>query len=150
MNMNKNPKVLVFSTDNNKYIFDNVSGNVFPYSNEIMFIINNFFRLSKDDIIEELANKFGVEKRKCSNLYLYIENLINNGCFYNEMVVTEVDCREESLKTPMSQLILVLTEQCNLRCKYCIYSEHYPNVMGYSNKSMNYETAKLAIDQYMQ
>ncbi|MCX7922021.1 MAG: radical SAM protein [Clostridia bacterium] len=150
MNMNKKPKVLVFSTDNNKYIFDNVSGNVFHYSDEIMFIINNFFRLLKDDIIEELVNKFGLEKRKCSNLYLYIENLINNGCFYNEMAVTEVDCREESLKTPMSQLILVLTEQCNLRCKYCIYSEHYPNVIGYSNKSMDFETAKRAIDQYMQ
>jgi uncharacterized protein len=150
MDINQKPKVLVFATNNNKYIFDNISGNAIPFSEGIMFIINNFFKLSKQEIIEELVNKFILEKSECVSSYLYIENLIHNGCFYSEVPSAQVDCRVESLKTPMSQLILVLTEQCNIRCKYCIYSEHYPDVMEYSNKSMDFETAKLAIDQYMQ
>ncbi|WP_294359426.1 radical SAM protein [uncultured Clostridium sp.] len=48
------------------------------------------------------------------------------------------------------QLILEVTSGCNLRCKYCIYSEHYPTYKGYEDKFMDFETSKKAIDLYMQ
>lgn len=149
MNININPKILLFSTEKNKYIFDNVSGNIIPHTEEIFFTINNFLKLSKSQLIHELKEKFNINDIESENVYLYINNLVHNGCFFCNSTHRDIDCKEESFKTPISQLILVLTEQCNIRCKYCIYSEHYPNIMEYSNESMDFETAKLAIDQYM-
>ena len=38
-----------------------------------------------------------------------------------------------------------VTQNCNLRCKYCVYSGSYSNRV-HSNKRMSFETAKSAID----
>ena len=45
-------------------------------------------------------------------------------------------------------MILVVTEQCNLRCKYCVYSEHYPFNRGYENVTMDQATAFAALDLF--
>lgn len=55
----------------------------------------------------------------------------------------------EKLQNEMSQLVLELTWQCNLRCEYCIYSEHYRETRGYGNQRMTFETAKRAIDMFL-
>lgn len=44
------------------------------------------------------------------------------------------------------QLILQVTQQCNLRCKYCAYSGVYEGNRTHANKKMSFETAKKAID----
>ena len=51
-----------------------------------------------------------------------------------------------SVKGNCHQIVLELTEGCNLRCEYCVYNEHHPNFRGYSNKKMTFETAKKGID----
>lgn len=45
-------------------------------------------------------------------------------------------------------LVLIVTEACNLRCKYCVYSENYEDFRGHSSKNMSFDTAKKAIDEY--
>ena len=47
----------------------------------------------------------------------------------------------------MGSLTLQVTQKCNLRCKYCIYSENL-NVQqrSHSNNVMSFETAKKALD----
>lgn len=52
----------------------------------------------------------------------------------------------ESMKIPLKNLILHVTESCNLRCRYCYYSdESSPQQMGGGGK-MPLDTAKAAID----
>ncbi len=48
-------------------------------------------------------------------------------------------------KTKMGQLILQVTQNCNLRCEYCVYSGNY-ETRGHTNKKMGFQTAKKAID----
>ncbi|SFQ25623.1 uncharacterized protein SAMN02910358_01290 [Lachnospiraceae bacterium XBB1006] len=43
----------------------------------------------------------------------------------------------------VSYLLLQVTQQCNLCCPYCFYSEEYPNTRSATNKKMNIETAKI-------
>ena len=45
-------------------------------------------------------------------------------------------------------LILSITESCNMRCKYCTYSEHYQNNKSYSSAMMDFDTAKMAVDYF--
>ena len=47
------------------------------------------------------------------------------------------------------QIVLELTESCNLRCKYCIYNEHHPNHRAFSPKKMNFVIAKRSIDNIL-
>lgn len=42
-------------------------------------------------------------------------------------------------------LVLQVTQKCNLRCSYCVYSGDYKN-RNHSQKEMSWETAKEAVD----
>lgn len=46
------------------------------------------------------------------------------------------------------QMILNVTDDCNMRCKYCIFSENYPMHRDYSDSYMNFDIAKQAVDYY--
>lgn len=48
----------------------------------------------------------------------------------------------------MENLILQVTQQCNLRCNYCAYSGNYYN-RTHTSERMSFETAKSAIDFYL-
>lgn len=51
----------------------------------------------------------------------------------------------------LDRIVLQVTQRCNLRCSYCIYSEDSNfGTRSHSNKSMDIETAKKAIDFFFQ
>lgn len=54
---------------------------------------------------------------------------------------------EDYMKNNVHQLILQVTQNCNLRCKYCVYSGSYVNRV-HTKKRMSIETAKKAVDFY--
>ena len=54
---------------------------------------------------------------------------------------------KDILDHKLQKLTLQVTQQCNFRCEYCIYSGHYEN-RTHSNKNMDWDTAKKAIDFY--
>ena len=65
--------------------------------------------------------------------------------------VTRIEHSSTSLldsyvNTRVRQLILQVTQQCNLRCEYCTYSGIYENRRTHSGQSMSVNTAERAID----
>ncbi len=48
----------------------------------------------------------------------------------------------------LRQLVLLVTNKCNLRCKYCIYSDHYPKTFTKS-QTMPVKVAVKATDIYL-
>ena len=56
---------------------------------------------------------------------------------------------EPSLKTKLRQIVLQVTQNCNLRCSYCAYSGSYFN-RTHTNKRMSLETAIRAVDFFME
>lgn len=52
------------------------------------------------------------------------------------------------LQNSLSQLILQVTQRCNLNCHYCAYSGGYAN-RTHSQKDMPFETAKAAMDYFI-
>jgi uncharacterized protein len=56
--------------------------------------------------------------------------------------------KELILRSGLQELVLEITQKCNLRCTYCVYSESYPGVRGYNPKDMSEDTALKAIDLY--
>ncbi len=62
-----------------------------------------------------------------------------------EILHPEDDLLENSLYNKLKMLTLQVTQQCNLRCEYCVYSGGYLN-RGHTNARMSFETAKKGID----
>ena len=55
-----------------------------------------------------------------------------------------------NMKNTRQQLILSVTEDCNLRCTYCIYHDDRYNDKDWScNTHMSFDTAKKAIDNFL-
>ena len=50
--------------------------------------------------------------------------------------------------THFRQLILNLTEDCNLMCKYCVYSDNYSHTRPPAKKYMDFETGRKALDYF--
>lgn len=55
------------------------------------------------------------------------------------------DTVRRKIKT-LSQLIFEVTQNCNLRCKYCVYNGHYSQQRRLSPRNMDIETARRGMD----
>lgn len=53
---------------------------------------------------------------------------------------------EKSLDSEIQQLMLGITDACNLRCDYCVYSGSFDNRRSHGNKHVGWSVAKKAID----
>jgi uncharacterized protein len=66
-----------------------------------------------------------------------------------KLAIDSLDMNEKILKKKvagLTMLTLEVTQQCNLRCKYCVYNDNYENNRPFSSKAMTWETAKKGID----
>ncbi len=57
--------------------------------------------------------------------------------------------RETILQHCLSECILEMTTNCNMRCKYCIFGENYSELRTRGFEEMSFETAQKAIDYYL-
>ncbi len=55
------------------------------------------------------------------------------------------DFVEDIIENNMTKLTLQVTQNCNFRCEYCVYSGSYNNRV-HNNKRMDWETAKTALN----
>lgn len=80
---------------------------------------------------------------------LYVNELKKKGYLKNDRVeVIEHPVTEYLpfiLDTKMCNLILQVTQNCNLRCEYCVYSGKY-NQREHQNRKMTFDIAKKGID----
>jgi uncharacterized protein len=61
----------------------------------------------------------------------------------------EKQLRHKLLTTGFRQLLLVVTDACNLNCKYCVFSDHYPYRHDRPKKIMDIDLALAATDVYL-
>jgi uncharacterized protein len=134
MNTEK-PFVHLFKNPGGYYIFD-VNTNAIIKTNKQVYDFLQAGQLSYDDNDSVHA----IEKLKARG-------------FLSSKRVKEIthpfdDTVEYYLSNKLKMIILQVTQQCNLRCEYCIYSGKYLN-RGHTNLRMNFETAKKSIDFLM-
>lgn len=138
-----------FNTNNNQYFLDTKSSEIFPMSERQKKIVENFYSITEEELYFILNRQYD-SKEDYIKEYEYIKSLISKGFFYSKIDNIIPSFRDEVKKSTTSQLILVLTEKCNLRCKYCIYSDKYYKASNYSNNVMTLDVAKKSIDYYIE
>jgi uncharacterized protein len=68
----------------------------------------------------------------------------------NDNPINETELANYLKMNSGNQLILLLTEACNIRCKYCVYSGNYDNQRIHGETHMDISTAKRAVDKYLE
>ena len=137
--MNNKRLGMIFATGEDKiYFYDSGSGKVIECSDVdkqiFEYILNNEIA-----VVEAFKNKPELLE------FIKKENIIK--CpERQEFFIPSKEENKEALKGSCNQIIIELTEACNLRCEYCIYNEHHPNYRGFSTKRMSFELAKSSID----
>ncbi len=137
-----------FNTKKNQYFLDTKSSEILVLSEMQKKIVENYYRMTKELLYKEIVGVSTIEDFEKE--YEQVSRLISNGYIYSQNINRIPNYRKEMKKATASQLILVLTEKCNLRCKYCVYSDKYYNTSNFSEKVMTFDTAKSSIDYYLQ
>lgn len=130
---------LIFKTENdNFYIYDNNTRCVLPITN---YSIKNEY-IKNNMLVEERILKQIKKDYKKIKLFEKTD--------YEEFQKLEIDtCGLHVRKKGVDQLVLMITEDCNFRCKYCIYSENYSYSRNHTHKYMSWKVAKKAVDYFM-
>jgi len=131
------PFVQLFKTPRSQYVFDVNKNEMLPVSAE-----------SFDFLQQCMAGQADIEAAGIEE----IQELIREGYLRTESVVQEIQhpytpYLKYFLDRKIEKITLQVTQGCNLRCKYCVYSENV-NVQqrSHSNRRMSWETAKNGID----
>lgn len=138
-----------FSTTSNRYFYDTGTGKVLQCNENVHQVLRC---LEKKDSFESLKCLELTEEELLHSLE-DIENSIEKEKILMAPLVTAFDgpntdneALERYVKYGLEQIILELTENCNLKCDYCIYNESNDIFRNFGQKNMTFETAKKAID----
>lgn len=142
------PNVCFLKTNNNVYLYDGNTGYIMMIDFLVKDIIENYWDNSNDEIISQLKDRFSVdnieqalekiEEAKSRGLLTPFPKKISLDGIINEL--------HYDLENNISGVCLSITQNCNLRCEYCIYSGIYSSGRTHSDKTMSFEIAKKAID----
>lgn len=136
--MNLSNLGITFSTSNSKYFYDTKTEKVFKCEPAQYNILNDI--LNGIEVYDKYSDE-EIEK---------VKTIIENSkILSNEDELQFYDGYKELIKhsTEMiNQVVFELTENCNFRCKYCIYNEQSDFFRNFSAKNMDVETIKKALD----
>ncbi|WBW95072.1 radical SAM protein [Oceanirhabdus sp. W0125-5] len=147
----KKPLAKLFRTDNFSYIFDTGTGKVVQ-CNDIEFTILDII-LSKKNL-EESMNKLSANINE-KDFFTAMEN-VYNAIKEEDLLNVEVERKfhspghfnnlDQEINHNLRQIMLEVTERCNLRCHYCTYNDEYVPARNHGSKDMSLEVAYSAID----
>lgn len=136
-----------FETESRKYFFDTGTGKVFECDEDEYKVLSYLFKYNKlasetdlDDLGKSVFEVYeGI-------LELSEKEHILQASKYKEFVQVSDERLKNLVGQNLQQVILELTEKCNLRCKYCVYHEYNPAYRNFETRDMEWDTAKRAID----
>ncbi|GHV43047.1 Cys-rich peptide radical SAM maturase CcpM [Bacteroidia bacterium] len=143
-----------FRVGNDMYIYDR-------YSNEFLKI-DKITEQILDDTYTANFNpaNYEFDAKTVLKRYSEIEKVKADNDVLKPFVLPQLSISKEKstleklqskVEGQISNLVFCTTENCNLRCKYCIYSGSYANATRVHNaKQLKWNIAKMAIDQYVE
>lgn len=144
------PLAALFKTDSYGYLYDTGTNKVFQCNDIEYAILDRLLNEDFENSISDFLELFGHQKVIDS-----LNSIINAIEQENILMLKKLDKfyspehfekLEEQIDKHLYQVTLELTEQCNLRCKYCIYNDNYSGMRNHGKTEMTLEIAKAAVE----
>jgi uncharacterized protein len=146
-----NPLQLKFKTDRGNYLYDGKTGRLYKMTPATYAIFDDFGVLSKEELLakhERLYSPQEVQKGFKILEELSQTGLMLSGPLEQRLVPLDVDQVWHLLNHDLKKISIELTQACNLRCRYCVYSGGYAHYRTHGREHISEELAKAAIDFY--
>ncbi len=153
--------VVPFQTNSGgHYLYDDVTGMVFASSSAMEALVALHATAPLDAAVSELAATHPESELASARRFIaHWEGLY--GAFYRSeddrnahyaamQNVTADNVNDVLSRGGFRQLVLTLTENCNLRCKYCAFSDMYPLNRVRSSRIMTREIGRRAIEYFVE
>ncbi|MGO8930642.1 MAG: radical SAM protein [Limisphaerales bacterium] len=146
----RGPFILKFKTKDNCYVYDVNLNAVVKVGNVEYEIVDDYGVLTFQELLDR--HKDGHSPTQLRAAYKAIDDAhTKHGYFSNKRPSRLMYKHDQTSLTQLyderlSDLILGVTEQCNLRCAYCVYSGTHPENRQHNSKSMSFETARKALE----
>ena len=119
------------SYKNTYFIYSIISNNIYPFENKLVPLIKNGTISDKElSKYENISNKSIVLK----------SNKIKR-----DEIIKDKEIKK-SLSKELHQIVLCVTENCNLKCSYCPFTENYKGTRNISSSHMSWEIMRKSID----
>lgn len=130
----------VFQTESGSYyMYDGCTNIILPIDDELAKTIKEDKELDRELIMQHASND--------------VQNMMKKwriACPVEEVEINEEFVRKQIIEYPYPQIILGVTENCNLRCKYCIFSGNYEDMRTHSKYRMTEEIAIAAVKYFIE
>jgi len=137
-----------FQSNNKYYFFDSGTGKVLECSQNVFIVLSY---LEKNDCLapEDLNLKSSELSTALDDIIAAIisENILK-ATYHGRLLGEQNICLNQSIKK-LKQICLEVTQECNLRCKYCIYQPENKRFRDYGMINMDFQTAKTALDYFL-
>lgn len=144
---------LQFRSDHGRqYLYDDVTGSIFPWSDAREAVLSGHLAGCLEEERRELSERYG-EAEIAAAARLVERWRSHYGAFAREESAEQPlpppDQLEKYIRATSYELLLILTENCNLRCRYCALSDLYPLNRSRTSRRMTFAIARRAIDWYV-
>ncbi|MBI5264578.1 MAG: radical SAM protein [Bradyrhizobium sp.] len=145
---------LAFQTPRSSYVYDSFSNGIFAIDGAVCEVLDDSFNLSRQAIVEKHGSRLGeepvsaaltaiceIQQSERALLPFQIPRFALGPNGNDDALI------EANLRGRLVQLALNVTESCNLRCAYCVYSGAYSGRRTHNpSHDMSPSLARRAID----
>ena len=152
-----NFNAISFDIDNISYIYDSYSNQLLKVSPVIVDIIDDTFVISREKIIEKYKDKYSEDV--ISTAYKNVIDAQDKANVFRKFTLPKlslssekstVEKVKEKLSESLSSLVLNVTEDCNFRCEYCMYTGSYENRRSHNKlNDLSLDIAQKAVDFFV-
>lgn len=156
----KSPFIKKLKTDNHYYIYD-------VNSNELLRVTKTVYEIIDEIHGHEYLQKNSFKKIAAKYKNSYTIDEIKKGIEMIEQMrkerqyfsshrptissgISSVKQVREALQSGLGQIVLELSERCNQKCRYCIYSGKYLYVRNHGKNDMTIDIATKAVDFFLE
>lgn len=149
--MRHNKYYFTYKVVDKYWVYDRYSNNILEISETQYNILQDMHENNYDFTKYMINKKDHVGRSANDDIVKSFEAIINDSDKYDVLKMVDVkECVTEitgidmdkyySPTSPIDYAIVNITEDCNLRCKYCIFGETYTRSRKHSSKTMSYST----------
>jgi len=142
------------SINNAYYIYDTSTNDLIKVDRVVYQIFDDYFKGNCETLINKYKNR--ISAKHIYSAINFIDNIRHKRGMFQPFFTKDYslyldkEFLQEKLSKHLSHLILNITEQCNQRCTYCIFSGNYPGQRTHNNSFMTWEIAQNSIDYFLQ